>query len=222
MLLAIVCGCLPASYGQLLRKYPVGQSGCTVRMFCDPGKFELSMSPDSSAVYTGECKKDSVIYDVICVRMKDRIDSLGDAETILLQYLDYLKNSFGVSESAGYGKGHHLKGKEKTTRGVLDYWRDKEGMNIKVKGWTDGRYISVHLVISPQAIKEEQAELFLNGIEFPADGESNYFTSKLSANSLETVVLFPLSMEMDMDRSKGIFSSTVMFVPIPIFSFFRY
>ncbi|MBX2904400.1 MAG: hypothetical protein KF744_00075 [Taibaiella sp.] len=169
LILALCCVGVNASYGQLLRKYPVGKSGCTVRMFCDPGSFELSMSPDSSAVYTGECKRDSVIYDVICVRMKDRIDSLGDAEAILLQYLDYLKNSFGVSESAGYGKGHYLKGKEKSTRGLLDYWRDKDGMNIKVKGWTDGRYISVHLVISALPIKEEQAELFLNGIEFPAE-----------------------------------------------------
>jgi len=158
---ALNCG------AQTAKKYPVGKSGCQVWMFCNPGNFELSMSPDSSAVYTGECKDGSVTYDVICVKMKEKIDSLGDAEAVLIQYLDYLRTSFEVTDAAGYGKGHHLKGMEKTTRGVLDYWKDKDGMNIKVKGWTNGKYISVHLVISSEKINETKANVFLDGIVFP-------------------------------------------------------
>jgi len=135
-------------------------------MFCDPGNFELSISPDSSAVYTGECKDGNITYDVICVKMKEKIDSLNDAEAVLIQYLDYLRTSFEITEAAGYEKGQHLKGMEKTTRGVLDNWKDKDGMNIKVKGWTNGKYISVHLVISAEKIDETKTSVFLDGIVF--------------------------------------------------------
>lgn len=167
LLFVSVCVALNGS-AQTAKKYPIGKSGCQVWMFCNPGSFELSMSPDSSAVYTGECKDGNVTYDVICVKMKERIDSLGDAEAVLIQYLDYLRTSFEVTEAAGYGKGHRLKGMDKTTRGVLDYWKDKDGMNIKVKGWTNGKYISVHLVISAEKINETKANVFLDGILFPA------------------------------------------------------
>lgn len=158
---AINCG------AQVAKRYPVGKSGCQVWMFCNPGSFELSMSPDSSSVYTGECKDGSVTYDVICVKMKEKIDSLDDAEAVLIQYLDYLRTSFEVTDASGYGKGHRIKGMEKTSRGVIDYWKDKDGMNIKVKGWTNGKYISVHLVISPEKINETKANIFLDGIVFP-------------------------------------------------------
>ena len=166
MLLAITVS-VAHTNAQALKKYPVGKSGCQVSMYCNPGKFELSMSPDSSAVYTGECKAGDVTYDIICVKMKEKIDSLDDAEAVLVQYLDYLKSSFDVPEAAGYSRGHRLKGQEKRSRGVLDYWKDKEGANIKVKGWTNGRYISVHLVIAPGKIDDAKANPFLDGIVFP-------------------------------------------------------
>ena len=153
---------------QVLKKYPVEKTGCAVYLFCDPGKFELSMSPDSSRVYVAECVHDSVYYDVICVRMKEVIAKADDAEGVLVQYLDYLKGSFGISSAVGYGRGHKLRGNEKT-RGIVDYWKDDKGNNIKVKGWTNGRFIAVVMAISDKELPEAKVNAFLDGFVFPEE-----------------------------------------------------
>ncbi len=151
---------------QTLKKYPIDKSGCSAYLYCNPGSFDFSLSPDSSKVYAGECKAGDVTYDVICVKMKEQIREITDAEGVLVQYLDYLKSSFQIVNATGYGKGHRLKGKE-NTRGIVDNWKDKDDNNIKVKGWTDGNYIAVNIIISPKEIQESHASAFLDGIVFP-------------------------------------------------------
>lgn len=166
LLTLVCCAGMQVLHGQTLKKYPIEKSGCQVYMYCNPGKFEVSLSPDSSKVYAGECKLGEDIYDVICVRMKERISNPDDAEQVLLQYLEYLRTSFQVTETTGYGKGHRLRANERT-RGIIDYWKDEEGMNIKVKGWTDGAFIAVNLVVSPKTIDDAKVNPFLDGIVFP-------------------------------------------------------
>ncbi len=151
---------------QSLKKYPLSTSGCSAYMFCDPGTIELTYSPDSSKVYTAECKTDDVTYDIIVVKMKERIPDIGAAEEVLQQYMDFLKSSFEVAKWIGYGKGHRLKGNEKI-HGMIDYWEDKSKNNIKVKGWTDGIYISVFIALSAKELPETRVNLFLDGIVFP-------------------------------------------------------
>ncbi len=151
---------------QSLKKYTIGKSGCSAYFFCNPGTFEVTHSPDSSVVYTGECKDGVVTYDIICVQLKAKIEHLNDAEQVLEQYLDYIKSSFGIEAAVGYGKGHRLRGKE-DTRGIIDYWKDKEKNNLNVKGWTNGQYIVVLIAISDKEIPFEKGNVFLDGIVFP-------------------------------------------------------
>ena len=152
--------------GQTLKKYAIGKSGCSAYFFCNPGTFEVTHSPDSSVVYTGECKDGAVTYDLICVQLKAKIERLNDAEQVLEQYLDYIKSSFGIEAAAGYGKGHRLRGRE-DTRGMIDYWKDKEKNNLNVKGWTNGHYIAVLIAISDKEIPFEKGNVFLDGLVFP-------------------------------------------------------
>jgi hypothetical protein len=151
---------------QTLKKYPIGASGCSAYLYCNPGSFDFSLSPDSSKVYAGECIAGDITYDIICVKMKEEIKEMEDAEGVLEQYLDYLKSNFQIVSAAGYGKGHRLKGNEHT-RGMIDYWMDKDNNNIKVKGWTDGQFIAVNILISAKEIQEARANAFLDGIVFP-------------------------------------------------------
>lgn len=166
LLVFFMAGMLQVLDAQTLKKYPIDKSGCSAYFLCYPGKFELSFSPDSSRVYTGECIADSITYDIICVKMKEHIKEIDDAENMLVQYLDFIKSSFQVTGSMGYGKGHRLKGNEKT-RGIVDYWKDKDKNKIKVKAWTDGRYIAVLIVIAANEIPEAKANVFLDGVAFP-------------------------------------------------------
>ena len=151
------------SHGQSLKKYSVGNSGCSAYFYCDPGKFDLAKSPDSSEVYTAECTNDGVSYGIICVKLKEQITDMDAGEGVLISYLDYLKTSLNITSAAGYGKGHRLKNNE-NTRGVIDYWKDKDNENWKIKGWTDGKFICCMYVYSAKELNETKTNVFLDGL----------------------------------------------------------
>jgi len=164
--LALISGIFSAT-GQYMKKYPIGVSGCSVYMFYDPGEFEKTYSEDSSIVYTGECEADSLKYGVICVKLNESVTVGNDAEELMISYLDYLKSVFEITQAAGYGKGHTLNGKP-DARGVIDYWKDKEGNERKIKSWTDGKFIAVMYIMSKGELNEtEKMNVFLNGFRFP-------------------------------------------------------
>ena len=151
------------SYCQPIKKYPIGNSGCSAYFYCNPGDFNLSYSDDSSKVYTAECEKDSTSYGVICVKLAQPVLDIASAENLLIQYLDFLKTSLKITSSAGYGKGHRLRGKE-NIHGVIDYWKDSENSKWKVKGWTEGKYIVVLYTYTKKDLSEEKTNVFLDGI----------------------------------------------------------
>lgn len=150
-----------AASGQTLKKYSVSNSGCSVYMYC-AAKFETSKSQDSSTVYTGECAAGEITYGVICVKLLNPLNDLAMAEDLLIAYSDFLKTSFGITKSMGYGKGHRLNQNE-NTRGILDYWEDGDGNNWKIKAWTDGKYIGFLYAYSKKELPEQKINLFLDG-----------------------------------------------------------
>jgi hypothetical protein len=153
------------AHSQVLKKVPVGNSGCSVYTYCD-FRFETEYSEDSSLVYVSECEKDEVTYGVICVKLVQPVNDLGKAEESLILYLDYLKSSFNILKSAGYGKGHRLANNQ-NTRGVLDYWEDREKNNWKVKAWTNGKFIGVLYGYSSKELNETKLNVFLESFRFP-------------------------------------------------------
>jgi hypothetical protein len=151
---------------QVLKKYPVDVSGCAAYFYCNPGNFDFSYSPDSSKVYTAECNADQNSYGVICVKFKDPTTDINSSEEVLVAYLDFLKTNFKITTAAGYGKGHRLRGNEKI-HGIVDYWKDEEKNNWKIKGWTNGSLIVIMYVYSKQELPEAKVNVFLDGIVFP-------------------------------------------------------
>jgi hypothetical protein len=154
------------SHGQIFKKYPIGASGCSAYFYCNPGNFNLDKSPDSSDVYSSECTNEEVTFGVICVKLKDKISDMETSESMLIGYLDYLKGALNIAKSAGYGKGHRLNGRE-DTRGVIDYWVDKDKANWKVKGWTDGKFITIMYGFSAKELPETKVNTFLDGLILP-------------------------------------------------------
>jgi len=163
--LVIIIGCnwLQA---QSLKKYDIGGSGCKAYFFCNPGEFVLSYSADSSKVYTGECKADSLNWGIICVALKQPVSPGQEAEDLLTSYLDFLKTVYNTSSAAGYGKGHSMKNNA-DVKGMIDYWTDKDGDEWKIKGWTDGKFIAVLYVYAQGKLEEtSKVNLFLDGFRF--------------------------------------------------------
>lgn len=136
-------------------------------MFCDPGQFEISYSSDSSIVYTSECLNDTLHYGVICIKLKEPVVKIDEAEDLMISYFDYLKTAFEIKSSAGYGKGHTLSGNP-AAHGIIDYWQDKNGADWKLKGWTDGKFMAVLYVYANGKMNEPpKVNLFLDGFRFP-------------------------------------------------------
>ncbi len=157
--------CFLFTPAQSLKKVPISNSGCSLYTFCDL-KFEKKYSEDSSLMYVGECAKDGINYGAICVKLTQPVDEFDRAEEMLVNYLDYLKTSFNILKSTGYGRGHRLASNE-NTRGVLDYWKDSEKNNWKIKAWTDGKYIGVLYGYSAKELNETKLNVFLEGFRFP-------------------------------------------------------
>jgi hypothetical protein len=59
-----------------------------------------------------------------------------------------------------------LKNKE-ATRGVIDYWEDKDGVSYKIKGWTDGKYIAVMYAYAKTELPDTKVNVFLDGLVLP-------------------------------------------------------
>ena len=154
-----------SSFSQSLKKIAIGNSGCSLYSYC-PLKIEMAPSKDSSIIYTGECVSEAVSYGVICVKLLHPRTDLSQAEELMVAYLDYLKASFDITSAAGYGKGHRLNNNE-NTRGILDYWEDKERNKWKVKAWTDGKFIGVMYVFSKKELPESKVNVFLDSFRLP-------------------------------------------------------
>ena len=151
------------SFCQSLKKYEIGNSGCSAYFFCDPGTFAQSYSDDSSRVYTAECNAEGTAYGLIFVKLATPVSEITAAEDLLVAYMDYLKKAFKITSAVGYGKGHRLKEKE-SIHGIIDYWMDENKNNWKVKGWTDGRFIAVLYADLLKDVPENKVDVFLDGI----------------------------------------------------------
>ena len=157
--------CFFFSRAQSFKKVLISNSGCSLYVYCD-FNFETEYSEDSSLVYVSECAKDDVNYGVICVKLIQPADDLNRAEESLINYLDYLKSSFKILKSAGYGRGHRLANNE-NTRGVIDYWEASDKNKWKVKAWTDGKFIGVLYGYSAKELNETKLNVYLESFRFP-------------------------------------------------------
>jgi len=162
-ILALLAG-FTAVQSQSLKRYNISNTGASIASYCDPGKFGITYSADSAKVYTSECGLNDTYYMVICIEMKKNLPVIK-AETALLDYLDLLKAQFKIVSATGYVKGQRLNAHEET-RGIVDYWKDNEQFNWKVKGWTDGKLLAVLVAYSKKNLPETTINPFLDGLLF--------------------------------------------------------
>lgn len=149
-------------------KQPIENTGCYAYFPNDVEMvFDLSYSPDSSKVYTGDFLSGDFHYSIILVQLKDLVmEDAVEKEEMLVSYLDYLQESFSIVGSAGYGKGHTMESNPAAV-GMIDYWEDNEGDQWSVKAWADGSTMAIMFIYGATEYPSYGAgQLFLNGFRF--------------------------------------------------------
>jgi hypothetical protein len=152
--------------GQDPSKVSISTSGCSVQVFCFPGRFDVYDLEDGSTVYADDCEQAGVTYGIYCVKLKKLIADLSAAEDTMITYLDFLKLDYGIVKGKGYDKGHRLN-KDENTRGIKDTWEDVDKNKFKVRAWTNGRFICILHVHSSKELPDKKTEIFLEGLRFP-------------------------------------------------------
>ena len=147
-------------------KVAISNTGCTVQVFCFPGRFDSYDLEDGSTVYADDCEKDGVTYGIYCVKLKKTITDLAAAEDTIITYLNFLKLDYGLVKGKGYDKGHKLN-KNEATLGVFDSWEDADKNKWKIKAWTNGSFICILYMFSGKELPDKKSEIYLEGLRFP-------------------------------------------------------
>ncbi len=127
---------------------------------------EKSFSDDSSEVYTLDIEEGRYHYAAIVVKLNGTtLESYEERESLLIDYMEFLKSAFSITEVAGYGKGHTLESAPDAV-GVIDYWYDEE-YEWAVKGWSTKTHLVILMLYGADEYPSMTSQsLFLNGVRF--------------------------------------------------------
>lgn len=114
-------------------------------------------------VQVSECKDKDVTYGVITIKLKNRFPGLQQAATVLVEFMQQLQPTFAVQHTTG-PQTEYEPVQLKIT--VSDYWQDVDGLDWKVKGWTDGKTLAVLYIKNIAQVPVERETRFLNGVFF--------------------------------------------------------
>jgi hypothetical protein len=152
-----------------LSKFEISNSGCAVYFPGDPGELTTSSSEDGSTIWQSEIENNKALFGFVIVEFKQPLTA-DITEEVLISYMDFLKTSMEINESAGYGKGHVLESHPEA-KGVVDFWKATDGTEYKVKGWVDTRHLAFLYVAGYDTYPYQTIiDLFLDGFRFPASG----------------------------------------------------
>ena len=144
----------------------IGNTGCSALLTTDS---MLDSTPTQSGdhLYFHEFKENNVSYGIICVQMNTD-HSLAEAEAMLREYIDKLKAPLHILHNTGIHD--EADWNTETSRTVADYWQDRHKKDWKVKGYTNGKVLSVLYVKNIGNVDVKKQDFFLDSFHFDALG----------------------------------------------------
>ena len=149
------------------KKFPILETGAQAYFPSEP-TWEVSISTDSSKIYVAEVIHDNHNYGVIFVDLKESLGEDSTAwEDMITNYLGFLNTEvFKFNEVTPVAFGHVLESYPIAVGGI-EYGKDDNLSEFKVKAWADSRHIAVMYVGNVRDMNLNFQELFLNGFRFP-------------------------------------------------------
>jgi hypothetical protein len=139
--------------------------GTSVLLPSDFKGFNKTVTLSGDEFYIGECFSGKAGYGVLYIKLKERI-WIEDAETMLSYYISRLQEPFNIAHNTGIGYCISID-QEKDNRKLVDYWQDELGIDWKLKGYTNGKFIAVLYVQNISEIDVDKQDLFLDSLQFP-------------------------------------------------------
>lgn len=134
--------------------------GCSSLLNSGSRTLHIRYTREGDKLYFNEYAADGITYGLICVEMDDRLP-LDKAEKILVNYINRIRKPLDISVNASMDiedKNRHLT--------ITDYWQDKAGIDWKIKGYTNGKILSILYVKNITDTTVKAHDLFLNGFRF--------------------------------------------------------
>jgi hypothetical protein len=153
----------PNPYG--FKKIAIGRSGCNLLLPNDPGHFRPSFTQNGDLMYYAETEDAGVTYGCVTVVLKEPLDNLAEAEKNLAFFMQTLQKSYSVDYTTGFSFGH-MQQYNSQARGIVDHWQDAAEVDWKLKGWTNGRILSVVYVSNITDLPVNKVEMFLDSFRF--------------------------------------------------------
>ncbi len=147
-----------------LKKRTIGDTGCSV-MLDTNAAVTYSESDNGEHFYMSTFNSGAVTYGFVLLDLKNKITNLSEAEYLLGDLMLDLKKASDIQHSYGLDRGikHPI---SQSVSGIIDYWQDKEGIDWKIKGWTDGNCMAVMYVKNINNTSVKKQEFFLDCIRF--------------------------------------------------------
>jgi hypothetical protein len=149
------------------KKFKVGNTVMEI-YFPEAPEWEKSVSDDKSDIYTTAVNFADIDYGAVVIRFSpDTMKSITDPVNVLENYMFYLEDStLKLYEKTNIRQNLELKNQPKV-KGFQGFGKTMDGIEFKIKGWTDGKYIAVLFMSSQKEMIPELQEFFLNGVQFP-------------------------------------------------------
>ena len=147
------------------KKYSIGHTGCTLLLPQNSGKFSTSFTNAKDMMHFKELTRGEVTYGSVVIQLLEPLDVMAEAEKKLALFMNTLQASYDVECNTGLSLGFTQK-QNPLARGIVDYWQDSDGVDFKVKGWTNGRFIAVLYIRNISEVPVAKQEMYLDSLQF--------------------------------------------------------
>jgi hypothetical protein len=147
-----------------LKKRTIGDTGCSVMLDANAA-ITYTEFDNGDHLYMSSFNTDSVTYGFVLMDLKNKLNNPEEAEYLLGDLMLDLKKASDIQHSFGLDRGlkHPV---TECVSGIIDYWQDKDGIDWKIKGWTNGNCMAVMYVKNINHASVKKQDFFLDCIRF--------------------------------------------------------
>ncbi len=138
--------------------------GCSSYLNSSARTLHVRQTKGGDKVFFNEYTEDGVTYGTICVQMQEAY-TLEEAESILVHYLNRVRKPMHIYCNVSMD----IKTDDRQLT-ITDYWQDSQGIDWKVKGYTNGRVVGVLYVKNISDTTVGNHDAFLDGFRFSGRG----------------------------------------------------